>query len=252
MLWNKFPVEYEPDYGARIGLVPRKGRRDTIWFDCEPGVILHSVNAYETQDGKVVVHGLRSEPKQSSSFLSQYATTFLHEWTLDLESGSCEEKCLNPHALVEFPVINDSFHGLQVDSVYCASVGSIGGPLKVNTQPEQGILLDGIKKLALTDNENVQKGDVVGQYILPEDWHSVSEPTVVPKTNKSGEYVLLLATYVPKGTSWQSQDDLKALKSQILLLDGDRLEMGPVWTADLPYHVPYGLHSSFVKWGTLQ
>ena len=254
MLWNKFPVEYEPGYGARIGLVPRNGRSGDdhpIWFDCEPGVILHSVNAHETQDGKVVVHGLRSEPKQSCSFLSQYATTFLHEWTLDLESGSCEEKCLNPHALVDFPVINDSFHGLKADSVYCASVMSVGGPLKVNTQPQQGILLDGIKKLTLTDNENAQKGDVVGQYILPEDWYSVSEPTVVPKTNKSGEYVLLLATYVPNGTSWQSRDDLKALKSQILLLDGDRLEMGTVWAANLPYHIPYGLHSLFVEWDML-
>jgi carotenoid cleavage dioxygenase-like enzyme len=178
--------------------------------------------------------------------------SFLHEWTLDLKRGSCEESCLNPHAIVEFPVINDSFHGLCVDSVYCASMSSVGGPLKVNTQPQQGILLDGVKKLALTDNENVQKGDVVGQYVLPQDWHSVSEPTVVPKKDKSGEYVLLLATCVPKGTSWQSHEDLKALKSQILLLDGDRLEMGPVWTADLPYHVPYGLHSSFVKWDTLQ
>jgi carotenoid cleavage dioxygenase len=251
LLWNSFPVEYEPKHGARIGLMPRYGSEDILWFDCEPGVVLHSVNAHEEKDGTVVVHGLRSEPKQSGSFLEQYAPNFLHEWTLDLESGTCKETCLNPRALVEFPVINDSFHGMPVDSVYCVSVSAIGGPLKVNKQPQQGILLDGLKKLALTDKDDTQKGDVVGEFVLPEDWYSVSEPTVIPKKDKSGEYVLLVATHVPNGTLWQNKDDLEALKSQILLLDGDRLDMGPIWTADLPYHVPYGLHSSFVQWETM-
>lgn len=70
-------------------------------------------------------------------------------------------------------------------TVYCASVSAIGGPLKVNKQPQQGILLDGLKKLALTDKDDTQKGDVVGEFVLPEDWYSVSEPTVVPKKEKS-------------------------------------------------------------------
>jgi carotenoid cleavage dioxygenase-like enzyme len=108
-----------------------------------------------------------------------------------------------------------------------------------------------VKKLALTDKDDMQKGDVVGQFVLPEDWYSVSEPTVVPKKGKSGEYVMLIATHVPKGTLWLNKDDMEALKSQILLLDGDDIDMGPIWTADLPYYVPYGLHSSFVPWDKL-
>lgn len=255
LLWNRFPVEYEPSYGARIGLVPRNGSGDdTIWFECDPGVILHAVNAYETNDGKVVVHGLRSEPKTTGSFLSQYATSFLHEWTLDLATGTCSEECLNPDSLVEFPVIDSRFHGMEdAEAVYCAAVSTVGGPLLVNKAPGQGILLDGISKLALTDKDEMKKGDVVGRYVLPEDWYSVSEPTLVPKKGKkSGEYVLMVATNVPKGTSWQSKEDLTALKSQVLVLDGDRLEDGPMWSADLPYHVPYGLHSCFVEWDKMK
>ena len=254
LLRDRFPVEYEPSYGARIGLLPRNGSGDdTIWFECDPGVILHAVNAYE-KDGKVIVHGLRSEPKTTGSFLSQYATSFLHEWTLDLKTGLCTEECLNPNDIVEFPVIDSRCHGLeQADAVYCAAVSAVGGPLLVNKAPSQGILLDGISKLALSDQNGVKKGDVIGRYVLPEDWYSVSEPTLVPKRGRSsGEYVLMIATNTPKGTSWESKEDLAKLKSQVLLLDGDRLEDGPVWSADLPHHVPYGLHSCFLEWNTLR
>lgn len=253
LLKNRFPVEYEPSYGARIGLVPRNGSGDdTIWFECDPGVILHAVNAYE-KDGKVIVHALRSEPKTTGSFLSQYATSFLHEWTLDLSTGKCTEECLNPNSIVEFPVIDSKFHGLEeAPAVYCAAVSTVGGPLLVNRAPAQGILLDGVSKLALRDQEDVKKGDAIGRYVLPEDWYSVSEPTLVPKKGTtSGEYVLMIATNAPKGTSWQSKEDIAKLKSQVLLLDGDRLEDGPVWSAELPYHVPYGLHSCFVDWETM-
>ena len=255
LLVNRFPVEYEPSYGARIGLVPRNGSGDdTIWFDCDPGVILHAVNAYETNDGKVIVHALRSEPKTTGSFLSQYATSFLHEWTLDLKTGSCTEECLNPNSIVEFPVIDSRSNGMEgVDAVYCAAVSTVGGPLLVNKAPGQGILLDGISKLALADNDDFKKGDVVGRYVLPDDWYSVSEPTLVPKKGKdNGEYVLMIATKAPKGTSWQNKEDLAALKSQVLVLDGGRLADGPVWSADLPHHVPYGLHSCFVEWDKMQ
>jgi len=253
LLWNRFPVEYEPSYGARIGLVPRKGSGDdTVWFECDPGVILHAVNAFE-KDGTVIVHGLRSEPKTTGSFLSQYATSYLHEWTLDLATGTCTEECLNPNSIVEFPVIDSRCHGLEeADSVYCSAVSTVGGPLLVNKAPGQGILLDGISKLALSDQNGAKKGEVIGRHVLPEDWYSVSEPSIVPKKGKSGEYVLMIATNTPKGTSWQSKEDLAKLKSQVLVLDGDRLEDGPVWSADLPYHVPYGLHSCFVGWNTLR
>lgn len=253
LLWNRFPVEYEPEYGARIGLVPRNGSGDdTIWFECDPGVILHAVNAFE-KDGKVTVHALRSEPSTTGSFLSQYATSFLHEWTLDLSTGECTEECLNPNSIVEFPVIDSRCHGSeQASAVFCAAVSTVGGPLLVNKAPGQGILLDGVSKLALVDQNGMKKGDVVGRYVLPEDWYAVSEPTLVPKKGKaSGEYVLMIATNAAKGTSWQSEQDMAALKSQVLLLDGDRLEAGPVWSCDLPHHVPYGLHSCFVEWDTL-
>lgn len=247
-LKDKFPVEYEPSYGARIGLLPRDAKEDqTQWFDCEPGVVLHAVNAFEsTSNGKVTVQVLRSEPSTSKGYLEEYTPSFLYEYELDLMTNAVKERCLNPFEPAEFPIINDAFVGKSAPSVYCTTIRSIGGPLTVHRQPLTGITLDGVAKFCLQDDPLLEraKGDVVDKYSLPPTWFGVSEPTVVPKTDGPGEYVLLIATHVPEG-------DDAVLQSQVMVLDGDRLDRGPVWVRDLPHHVHYGLHSLFLEWKSM-
>ena len=82
---------------------------------------------------------------------------------------------------------------------------------------------------------------------------TTSEPTVVPKTDGSGEYVLLIATKVvavPKDNT-ETQSTVAERQSQVVVLDGDSLRDGPVWQCDLPHHVHYGLHSLFVEWESM-
>lgn len=252
-LKNRFPMEYEPEYGARIGLLPRDATMDTtVWFDCTPGVVLHTVNAFEKDDGKVTVQVLRSEPPSGSSktFLEDYAPSFLYEYELDTRTKSVMEGCLNPHEVSEFPIINDNFQGKPVDYVYCSHVCSIGGPLQTHSMPATYAGVDGVTKFALQDANGHQKGAVVGKFTLPKRWFLVAEPTVVPKTDGRGEYVLLIATHVPEGTVWR-RDGTDELKSAVLLLDGDTLDCAPVWARDLPHHVHLGLHSTFLPWETM-
>ena len=186
MLQNKFPVEYEPENGARIGLVPRNKdlQQEVKWFDCKPGVILHAANAYESDDGKIVFHALRSEPT-GESYITSYTRSFLYEWIMDLKSGTVvSEKCLNAEKLVEFPIIDDRFATGVVNECYAVGVQSIGGPLTVYKNPGEGILIDRVVKFALVDNvgEGVQKGDVIGRFKMPPGFYGVTEPTIVPKT----------------------------------------------------------------------
>jgi carotenoid cleavage dioxygenase-like enzyme len=264
-LKDQFPVEYEPEYGARIGLLRRDAVDDSniAWFECQPGVILHAVNAFETttttsdEDGTgsnvVTVQVLRSEPSISRGFLEEYSSSFLYEYNLDMTTKSVTaEGCLNPNEIVEFPVIHEMHNGkASAEHVYCTQVKSIGGKISTHRLPEIGITLDGVVKMGL---QHDNKGKVVGQFTLPDNWYGVSEPTVVPKTGggSEGEYVLLLSTFVPDGfDSWRDIPD-SALKSRVLLLDGDRLDSGPVWQCDLPYHVPVGLHSAFLPWDCIK
>ena len=243
-LQNEFPIQYEPEHGARIGLVPRHTEGEVQWFSVKPGVVLHMINAFE-KDGKVIVQGCRSEPDSEASYIMSYAATFLYEWELDLQTGEAREECLQPASLVDFPVIDEKFNGQEADHVYCTSVYSIGGPIHKYSNPVQGILLDGITKHSLRESDDgASKGDEVGKFILPDGWFSVSEATIVPKEGKEGDYVLMIATNV-------SPDSERPLTSHVLILDGDNLDRGPVAAFNLPFFVPYGLHSHFVEWSKM-
>uniref|UniRef100_A0A7S1D4L2 Dioxygenase n=1 Tax=Cyclophora tenuis TaxID=216820 RepID=A0A7S1D4L2_CYCTE len=242
MFRNEFPVQYEPEYGARIGLVPRHGEGEVRWFPVEPCVVLHLINSFE-KDGKVIIHAPRSEPSSEASFIMDYTPAYLHEWVLDLETGETSESCLNPRVLFDFPVFDGRKNGKEASFAYGYPILSIGGPIHRHNSPAQGTLNGGVVKLALADNEGRRKGDVE-KYDLPEGWYSVSEPILVPKNGSSGEYVVIFST--------ETSDDLKMpLRSHVLVLDGDNISEGPVAAFELPSYLPYGLHSHFVEWDNL-
>ncbi len=50
-----FPFSWQPDRGARIGVMPRSGGDvDIQWFEIEPCFVYHVLNAYETPDQVVI------------------------------------------------------------------------------------------------------------------------------------------------------------------------------------------------------
>lgn len=260
-LLNKFPVEYEPQNGARIGLTPRGKKEDeTLWFDVENGVVLHAANAYEREDGMVVLHAFKSIPSGDSSYILDYTPAFLYEWVLNPSTGkTVAERCMNPDVMVEFPIICQE-SGQKAPSVYGLASISVGGPMLQFKTPQSAVLLDGVVKFALEDDAipGFVPGDVVSRFDLPPGWHSVSEPTVLAKTGGKGHYVLLVATFVPPADDFSKGDhvtvanDGNSMRSQLLVLDGDCISNGPVTSVDLPHHVNYGLHSEFIDWDILE
>ena len=56
MAGENFPFRWNPKHAARIGLLPRSGKGDDIiWCEVEPCYIFHPANAYETEDGTVIM-----------------------------------------------------------------------------------------------------------------------------------------------------------------------------------------------------
>jgi carotenoid cleavage dioxygenase len=259
MIADKFPVEFEPENGSRIGLVPRSNSGDTIWIDVENGVVLHAANAYEREDGTVVVHAFKSIPDGDSSYILEYCPAFLYEWVLDIKARRVvEERCLNPDVLVEFPNVEDGLIGKECRHTFGLVTTSIGGPMTQYSTPQSAVLLDAVVKFALDDDDEagIKAGDVAGRFDLPPGWHFVSEPRVVTKTEGGGQYVLLIATYVPPVDSSNADpvalaSDGCSMKSQVLVIDGDDMSK-PVFVADLPYHVNYGLHSEYLHWDIMK
>ncbi len=51
-----WPFAWAPDRAARVGLLPRSGTADDIvWCDVDPCYVFHPLNAYDADDGTVVV-----------------------------------------------------------------------------------------------------------------------------------------------------------------------------------------------------
>jgi carotenoid cleavage dioxygenase len=82
---SSFPYRWDPDYGARVGLLPREGcAGDIVW--CEPPdncYVFHPVNAYD--DGNRVVMDVA---RHASTFAEDVlgpndAVPSLYRWTID-------------------------------------------------------------------------------------------------------------------------------------------------------------------------
>ncbi|PWU09630.1 MAG: 9-cis-epoxycarotenoid dioxygenase, partial [Verrucomicrobia bacterium] len=116
-------LKYQPELGARIGVVPRLGTdKDVRWIPIEPCWVYHFLNAHE-EGNQIVMRGCRrlEFPGGASN---------LHQWTIDLSSGKLSEADLDL-APCEFPTFNPRHMGRMSRYGYCASGnGEVEGTLK--------------------------------------------------------------------------------------------------------------------------
>lgn len=82
-----FPYRWNPRHGARVGLLPRDGSADDLrWFAVDPCAVFHTANAYELDDGRVVldlvVHPRQFEHSKIGPDLGAAQITF-ERWTMD-------------------------------------------------------------------------------------------------------------------------------------------------------------------------
>ena len=271
-LLDKFPVEYEPSNGARLGFVRRPSLASAtqeidndpvIWVDVDPCVVLHTCNAHVAGDNadeeaattRVVLTGLRSEPSGPQSFICDYTPAFLYEWVVDLEGsiGRLVSERYLSNVPCEFPAINPAFHGRPARSAYFVAPASAGGPLGHGyLTPKQAIVIDRLMKLDLGT------GATLGEWRAPRGMYIVSEPTFVARdyggeeeqtdsgarVDEDDGYVVVIVSQVPEGSKHRTPRS-----SRLLVFDARRIgPSGPVAELSLPADMPYGLHSCFVPW----
>ena len=86
---NEFPVQFQKEARARLGVVERGGSRDVEWFEVQRGGnVFHTVNAFDDErTGEVVLQAMRSEPERSGYIFNDYSPSYLHEWRLTPGTG---------------------------------------------------------------------------------------------------------------------------------------------------------------------
>lgn len=125
-----FPYEWNTKHPSRLGLLPRNGSGDeVIWCAIdEPCYVYHPSNAFETDDGKVVVDVVVHESTYASSALGPGGTWSRFErWTANPATRQVERKIVHDRPQ-EFPRYDERLTCLPYRYTYCIALAeSIDG-----------------------------------------------------------------------------------------------------------------------------
>lgn len=209
-----FPYRWDPEYPARVGLLPREGgAEDVKWFDVEPCYVFHPLNAYD-QDGSVILDVVR-HPRMFASHLlgPDEGRPSLERWTVDIGAGKVLEERIDDRGQ-EFPRVDERLVSLPYRYGYA------------------GIFLEGETGLVRHD---MVKG--TSEVRLLSHSNGSSEAVFVPRSDDAAEddgWVLSLV-YDPERDA-----------SDLLVLNASDFTGEPAAVVHLPQRVPFGFHGNWV------
>jgi len=211
------PYKWHPEYGARVGLLPRDGGADDVtWHEVEPCYVFHPMNGYEDADGRVTLDVVR-HPKMFATDMQgpNEGRATLDRWRIDPTGGPVKEERLDDEGQ-EFPRLDDRRAGKSYRFGYSTSLGG-------------EFSLGGIKKHDLRSgtwqvhNEGEQR--------------AFMEPVFVPRSDDAAEDEGWVMAYVY---------DRSTNGSDVVILDAQDFTAPPVATIQLPQRVPFGFHGNWV------
>jgi carotenoid cleavage dioxygenase-like enzyme len=213
---SDFPYVWNPSYGARVGLLPRDGDAAQIsWLDVPLCMVFHTLNAYDTADGRVVLDVCRY-PRMFASDLRgpNEDPATLVRWVLDPASGRAHEECLDDRAQ-EFPRQDERRLGKPIRYAYTAALGGDPGTCPIYKHD-----------LQRRTGETYDPGK--GRFLF--------EPVFVPRAPDAGEDDGWVMAYVY---------DAPSNRSDVVILAAQDFSAGPLATIHLPERVPFGFHGNW-------
>jgi carotenoid cleavage oxygenase len=227
---DSVPYAWNPDYPARIGVMPREGgNRDVRWFDIEPCYVYHPLNAYSEIRGDskgadvlvldVVRHSRmfdrdRRGPGESLPTLDR--------WTINLATGAVSTECRDDRSQ-EFPRINETLLGGRHRFGYTVGIEggfAAAGGSEMSTPVYKHDYATGSTLVAALDPDLLM-GEVCFVPTPPTGRASVEDDGIL------------------MGYGYHRGRD----EGQLLLLDAQTLES--VATVHLPQRVPMGFHGNW-------
>ena len=231
LVGTRFPFSWVPDYGARVGVMPRDGSgADVTWCEVDLCYVFHPLNAYEDGGlgaecgvGRVVVD------------VARHPTMFAHDhngpadgeptldrWTIDPTAGKVVEERLDDRPQ-EFPRIDDRLagrrHRFGYGTTFAVRPGADGQTLRMG-----GLLKHDLDAGTTTVWD-------------PGPGRSAGEGVFVAASDTSAEDEGWVLSVVYDG----ERD-----ASDLVVLDARDFGGAPVATVRLPQRVPFGFHGSWV------
>lgn len=216
---GRFPFRWNPDYTPRVGLLPRTSRvaADIIWCELDPCYAYHPMNAYDAEDGTVVIDICRYNAMFARDLLGPAGDCLpsLYRWTVDPVRRTVRQTRLDDRTL-EFPRVAPAVSSGRHRFGYGVGV-------------DDGFSPGDIYK------HDLEKGTV--------EMHTLGagrgsgEAEFVARENPVSEDDGWLMSYVYDATTDSSE---------FVILDARDLSEAPVARVILPQRVPFGFHGNWI------
>ena len=217
-----FPYRWNEAFAARVGLLPRDGAAaDVRWCDLEePGYGFHPLNAYDADDGTVVLDVVRHPAMFRTDFNGPAeGPTRLERWVCDPASGKVHADVLSDVSQ-EFPRHDERLLGRRHRYGYGAAF---------EPDPAGGIRLGSLLK------HDVERVTTEVHDVGPA--RAAMEPVFVPRHVDAAEDEGWVLIYV---------HDAQRDACDVVVLDAQDFAGEPVATVHLPVRVPFGFHGNWV------
>jgi carotenoid cleavage dioxygenase len=210
------PIRWSDDYGARLGVMPRNGSdKDVVWYEIDPCYVFHPMNAYEEGD-TIVLDVARFQKLAFSPQDGEGTPAVLHRWVIDRKAGKVREQPLDDRA-ADFPRVADEKIGLKHRFGYMTGLGNDG------MAEFGGELLKFDLQTGVSQSLRFGAGGGAG------------EPVFARAGVGEDEGYLLTFVFDPARNA-----------SDLVIIDAQEFEKGPVARVHLPRRVPYGFHGSWI------
>ena len=210
------PYAWDEGRPARVGLLPLAGGAEDIrWFEAPQCYVFHTLNAYDTVDGGVVLDVVR-HPRTFAARTNgpDEVPTHLERWVLPAGGTAVQAEPLDDLGQ-EFPRIDERRTGRPHRYGYGTVIDRlVPGPIVKHD------LVAGTRQL-----HDVGPG------------RASMEPVFVPRADDADEDDGWLLAYV---------HDAATGRADVVVLDARDVAGAPVATVHLPARVPFGFHGSWV------
>ncbi|XAR70857.1 9-cis-epoxycarotenoid dioxygenase, partial [Bertholletia excelsa] len=261
-------VKYNKEDYARIGIMPRFGKADSIkWFYVEPSMVFHILNCFE--DGEEVIlracralqsilpgpdlgknkfewfsRGFKTKKQVAESGEGSpkdgYLFARVYEWRLNMVTGEVKERNLTGNDFsMDFPLVNGEFTGLPHKYGFTQVIDSVAS--SASGMAKYG----GLAKLHFDEprSDETLHGRPVKKQLVRVEYHELPKncfltgSAFVPKQGGTREDDGWIISYVHN-----ERTDV----SHVHIVDARNFEGDPVAKITLPQRVPYGFHGTFI------
>eukprot|EP00172_Hildenbrandia_rubra_P001106 Plantae.Rhodophyta-Hildenbrandia_rubra.ctg16683.p1 GENE.Plantae.Rhodophyta-Hildenbrandia_rubra.ctg16683~~Plantae.Rhodophyta-Hildenbrandia_rubra.ctg16683.p1 ORF type:complete len:570 (-),score=80.52 Plantae.Rhodophyta-Hildenbrandia_rubra.ctg16683:2288-3997(-) len=228
-------IDLDKGRSTRIFLIPRDGISEPKIVQCDAFFSFHHANAYEDEDGMVVLDTVRLTQYPGLELLKDgilnvdfdvFPSNHIFRYRVDPKQAKQISSTQTCKRNVEFPTINTGYVGKKARYTWVGEslTANLDGKEIVKSYPMQGYA-----------RYDLETGEA--QRCFPGSQYFINELTFASKKNSCSEddgYLI--------GLLYNADKD----RSEVMILDGKAIHKGPLATIHLPFHVPPGLHTEWV------